>query len=238
MAIKAVTFDAGGTLLFPKPSVAETFVAAAAEFGYEIPPDEAESHISACWTLYFNEYHRDGDFWCTHEGCKRIWIMQYDLLCDLCGVVDHKADVSESVYRAFLRGHHWGMFEDVVPALEELHARGLKLAVISNWDADLLNILDDLGLSRFFDVRVASGQAGLRKPHRAIFDYTLGKLGLEASEVLHVGDMDDADGFGPLEAGLFPLIIERHGKAHGEGLSVIDDLRKIAGHIDALDVAE
>lgn len=238
MTIKAVTFDAGGTLLFPSPSVAETFAEEARAFGYCFDDNEVERHIPACWELYFREYERDGDFWCTHEGCKGIWYLQYALLCDLLGVEEHKAEVVDAVYQAFLRGHHWAVFADAVPALEALRARGLRLAVISNWDADLMNILDDLRLSRFFEVRVPSGAVGLRKPHRAIFDYTLRKLGLEASEVLHVGDMDDADGFGPLDAGFHPLIIERHGRAHDGKLPVIDDLRQIVGHIDSLDAVE
>ncbi len=231
MAIKAVTFDVGSTLIFPQPSVAETFVAAAANYGYDIPLEEAESHIDACWALYFAEYERDGDFWCHHEGCKRIWVMQYELLCDLCGVTTHKDDVVEDVYRAFLRGHHWGIYPDVLPALEALQTRGVHMAVISNWDADLLNILDDLELSRFFDVRLPSGLVGLRKPDPAFFRHALAELGLEPGEVLHVGDMDDADGEGPLNCGMRPLIIDRHGRDHAEGLPVINDLRRIGEYL-------
>ena len=231
MAIKAVTFDVGGTLLFPQPSVARTFVDAAAEWGYRIPVEEAEAHIPACWALYFDEYERDGDFWCTHEGCKRIWVLQYRLLCDLCGVRAHKDEIVEAVYAAFLRGHHWGVFPDVVPALEAIASVGVRMAVVSNWDADLLNILDDLRLSRYFDVRLPSGLVGLRKPNPAFFAHALACLGCGADEVLHVGDMDDADGDGPLALGIRSLIIEREGRAHDPRFAVIDDLRQVVEHL-------
>ena len=208
--IKAITFDVGSTLLFPHPSVAETFVTAASRYGNDITLETAESHVDDCWKLYFAEYQRDGDFWCTHEGCKHIWEIQYALLCDLCGLTSHKAEIVNDVYEAFLRGHHWEMYADVVPTLEVLRERGIRMAVISNWDTDLLNILDDLELSPYFEVILPSALVGLRKPNPAFFEEALGRLDLTPAEVLHVGDMDDADGDGPVAAGMRAVIIDRH----------------------------
>ena len=231
MAIRAVTFDVGSTLLYPSPSVAETFVSSAREYGYDIPVEEAESHIDACWALYYEEYRRDGDFWCHHEGCKHIWYIQYALLCERCGVVAHKDDVVDATYRAFLRGHHWGIYEDVVETLRALQDRGVTLGVISNWDTDLLNILADLGLSRYFADIIPSALVGLRKPNPALFELALERLGVSPGECLHVGDADDADGEGPLAAGMHSLIIDRHAGVHAPGLTVIHDLSHVLDYV-------
>ena len=47
----------------------------------------------------------------------------------------------EALYARFARAGAWRVFDDVPPTLEALASRGLKLAVISNWDERLRPLL-------------------------------------------------------------------------------------------------
>lgn len=68
-------------------------------------------------------------------------------------------------------------------AIDRLRARGLVLAVVSNWDISLHERLDHLGIPV-----VTSAEAGVRKPDPAVFRLALERLDVPASRTLHVGD--------------------------------------------------
>ena len=71
----------------------------------------------------------------------------------------------------------WVVYGDVLPALEELAARGLALAVISNWDSHLPRLLDALRLSPFFRVISVSAIEATGKPAPEIFRRTCAAAG-------------------------------------------------------------
>jgi putative hydrolase of the HAD superfamily len=75
--------------------------------------------------------------------------------------------------------------------LEALRERGLKLGIVSNaFDPPaLLNAdFDRLGITARIDVAVFASEAGVRKPHPAIFERALEALGVQAERTLFVGD--------------------------------------------------
>jgi 2-haloacid dehalogenase len=78
--------------------------------------------------------------------------------------------------------------------LTALKGRGYAIALLSNGDEAMLRA----GLARFgvaFDHVFASDQAGVYKPHPALYALPLARLGLAASDVLHVaGSGNDAAG--------------------------------------------
>jgi HAD superfamily hydrolase (TIGR01509 family) len=96
------------------------------------------------------------------------------------------------------------VFEPVPGApetLERLRARGLRLAVVANWDCALPEHLARLGLERLVDTVVTSARAGVPKPDPAIFELALRELGARADRALHVGD-EPCDEEGARAAGL------------------------------------
>lgn len=95
-------------------------------------------------------------------------------------------------------------FEAMPGALETvagLRARGLELAVVSNWDIGLAEHLERIGASRHFSTIVTSAEAGAAKPDPAVFGLALGRLGVEPARALHVGD-EPEDEKGARAAGL------------------------------------
>ena len=100
-------------------------------------------------------------------------------------------------------------FDDAKPVLATLRARGLALAICSNWDWDLLEAIDNAGLTGTVDVVVSSAWVGARKPHPRIYADTLERLGLDAADALFVGDTWTCDVEGPRRAGMQPVYIRR-----------------------------
>jgi putative hydrolase of the HAD superfamily len=100
-------------------------------------------------------------------------------------------------------------YDDVVPVLEELRARGTTLAICSNWDWDLHEAVAAAGLDGHFDVTVSSAWVGARKPHPRIYMHTLDQLQLGADEVLFVGDTWSCDVDGPRAAGMTSVYVRR-----------------------------
>jgi putative hydrolase of the HAD superfamily len=75
--------------------------------------------------------------------------------------------------------------------LEALRGRGLKLGIVSNaFDPPelLRRDLDRLGITERVDAAVFASEAGVRKPHPAIFQRALDELGVAAGSTLFVGD--------------------------------------------------
>jgi putative hydrolase of the HAD superfamily len=96
------------------------------------------------------------------------------------------------------------VFEPVPGAeetLRELRQRGLRLAVVANWDCALPEHLERLGLDQLVDTVVTSARAGVAKPDPAIFELALAELGVTAGRALHVGD-EQVDEEGAKAAGL------------------------------------
>ena len=85
--------------------------------------------------------------------------------------------------------------------LETLSLRGIRLAVVANWDCALPEHLASAGLDGWFDSVVTSARAGAAKPDPAVFALALSELGVEPIRALHVGD-EPIDEQGALGAGL------------------------------------
>jgi HAD superfamily hydrolase (TIGR01509 family) len=89
--------------------------------------------------------------------------------------------------------------------LDSLRGRGLLTGLVSNaFDPGWLlhRDLADMGLAERLDAAVFSSEVGLRKPHPAVFEATLGKLGVEPGEALFVGDRRYEDMRGAKELGM------------------------------------
>jgi HAD superfamily hydrolase (TIGR01549 family) len=109
----------------------------------------------------------------------------------------------------------WIPYDDALPTLRALKARGLKLALISNVGVDVRGVLERSGMGDLFDAVILSFEVGAVKPHRPIFERALEALGVTAASALMVGDNahDDA---GAAHLGIRTLLLPRtHGVEHG-----------------------
>lgn len=117
--------------------------------------------------------------------------------------------------------------------LEELHGRGIRLALICNTGRTpgkmLRLVLDRLGLAPYLLVLSFSDEIGVRKPHPEIFYRTLSALGVSPLEAAHVGDDVTTDVAGALGAGMRAVHL-----CHGTGASQDSEGAETVPHLQAL----
>jgi len=129
----------------------------------------------------------------------------------LTGLEADSEGMAQEIYHSYTKADHWGAYEDVRPTLMALKREHYRLAVVSNWDPALRGILRGMGLAPFFDEIICSAEAGYRKPDPMIFKVAMERLDVDASHIVHVGDLPEADGEGASSAGILPVIIDRKG---------------------------
>lgn len=135
---------------------------------------------------------------------------------------------ADALTDALLASLHFLPFGDAAPVLAALRATGHRLAVVSNWDASLADVLERVGLASRVDAVVTSAQAGARKPSAAIFERALSLLGESPRASLHVGDSVEEDVEGARNAGIEPMLLRRDGRPGPSGVRAISSLRELS----------
>jgi putative hydrolase of the HAD superfamily len=110
----------------------------------------------------------------------------------------------EASYR-YWSEHHIRPHPRAHRLLEELRARGLRLAIVSNIATPLRLVAAEIeaeGLAGRVDTVVLSCDVGKRKPHPAIFERALDELDVEPTRALFVGDRLWEDVFGASQVGM------------------------------------
>lgn len=121
--------------------------------------------------------------------------------------------LSHALYEVMLET--WAPYEDAAPALRALRARGARLGLVSNVGVDVRPVLARGGLLELLDAVVLSYEVGAVKPHAAIFELALGRLGVPPERALMVGDSARDDG-GAALFGIRTLLLPRtSGRVHG-----------------------
>jgi len=87
--------------------------------------------------------------------------------------------------------------------LENIRRRGCKIALIANADSiDVRNILSACRLDSYFDATIISGELGIEKPDRRIFQAALDELRVKPGKALMVGNRLDTDIVGANSVGM------------------------------------
>lgn len=95
------------------------------------------------------------------------------------------------------------IFENSIPLLKELKARGYLTGVITNGPSVLQNHkMDTSGLRPYCDIVVVSGDVGVHKPDPRLFEIVAEKVGLTTEECVYVGDHPVNDIQGALASGM------------------------------------
>lgn len=229
--LKVVLFDAGETLIRLRGSVGEVYAAAALRYGVRTSVAELNERFRVVFAqappLCFPDA-RAGEILACEQGWWRRIVKQ--VFADE-PFADFEAFFAE-LFAYFARSANWEVFGDVEPTLQNLRSRGLRLGVVSNFDARLFAIFDGLNLTRYFDTIVVSGRAGAAKPDPRIFRIALERLRVTAAEALHVGDSEREDRQGALAAGLRALRIDR-GKPR-EAPEVIGSLADLVDRLSSI----
>jgi HAD superfamily hydrolase (TIGR01549 family) len=121
------------------------------------------------------------------------------------------------------------LFDDVIPTLNALQARGIKIGVCSNlaqpYGAVIGRLLANCDLEVFL-----SYELGTIKPEAQIYESILNRFNCDPEHCLFIGDTFEADYAGPIAVGMSALHLTRSGVSqHYQISSLVDVLAYLDG---------
>jgi len=207
--IKAVFFDLYHTLLGYDPPREKLQAQALKELGIDVHPEDLRWPIVTADEYIYREHSRVSLGQRSKEEQMAVWAQYERIMLSEAGIKadDRLIQGLLGKMRQFKLKHV--LFDDVLPALNELRKRGLILGLISNVDKDTTSLLDDLGLTEWLRVVVTSQEVGFTKPSPEIFREAVKRAGIQPHEAIYVGDQYQIDGVGANQAGMKGILIDR-----------------------------
>jgi putative hydrolase of the HAD superfamily len=194
--LRAVLFDAAGTLIDPSEPVGETYARVARRFGVELP----------AWRLsdaFGRVVRRAGPRLARHaatddiEEVERRWwrgiVRSTFLAADSTVRFGDFEGFFDALFACFAEPEAWVLRSGVSEALPALRAEGRLLGVVSNFDHRLPNILEGHAIAGFFDTVTIPASCRLEKPDPGIFEVALRHLGVAAERAVYVGHHPQLD---------------------------------------------
>src|SRR5438093_5322844 len=206
--LKAIFFDAVGTLFRLTKTVGDHYAYVGREVGLDINPQNLERAFHTAWKQMPLRAAIDGP---RENDDKGWWRELVNLVLDqvapsLSG--PDRDNFFEVAYEHFAEAGVWELYPEVFDVLEKLEPC-FQLAVISNFDGRLRFILEHLGISKFFAHVFVSSEIGADKPDPEIFRRALKIIRLEPVQVLRGGDDADRDWKAAAAAGLAIFKLDR-----------------------------
>jgi putative hydrolase of the HAD superfamily len=227
MAIKAIFFDAAGTLIKPIRPVGQSYALVAAKYGMNLSSEQISERFRVCFEssppLAFGPVSSE-----PIEQLERNWWKQLvRCVFEPLGRFERFDDFFAELFSYFAQAEAWELYSDVLETLSALENRDLVVDVISNFDSRLIGILQGLGIAHRFEEVFISSRVGYAKPARQIFDEALARHGLAPHEAMHVGDSIESDLCGAVNAGLTGVLIDRSSETPWNGSGRVKTLREI-----------
>jgi putative hydrolase of the HAD superfamily len=206
--IRAILFDAAGTLFFLKKTVGEHYGYVGRVVGLDLNAPELDRAFHTAWQEMPRRPAIEGPRQNDDKGWWRELIGRvFDQVAPSLSELD-RDNFFEVAYEHFAEPGVWQLYPEVPEVLERLQPR-FQLAVISNFDGRLRFILQHLGISKHFAHVFISSELGADKPDPEIFRRTVKVMNLNPDEVLHVGDDPQRDWKAATAAGLDVFQLKR-----------------------------
>ena len=204
----AVFFDAGETLVHPHPTFADLFAQTLRTQGYDVSAETVRERGHVVFERFRSAAHAN-ELWTTSlERSRRFWHDVYAVFVRELGIADADG-LLDVLYATFTDLANYRVFEDVPPVLDRLRDAGFVLGVVSNFEEWLERLLEQLGVRSYFSVTVVSGIEGIEKPDPRIFALAMERVGVRPELSVYVGDNPEFDVQPALEAGMFPVLLDR-----------------------------
>jgi putative hydrolase of the HAD superfamily len=197
--VRAVAFDAVGTLVEPWPPVGEAYAVAGCRHGITLDADTARSRFRAAWRrqeladaaatpAFATSRHRERERWRA-------------IVTDVFGETPATAAIFADLWEHFGRPEAWRTLPDGADLVRAAADAGCVVALASNFDERLLAIAPHLEVLSQADHVFASSELGWRKPAPEFFRRVEQLLGCEPHELVLVGDDPALDVAAALAAG-------------------------------------
>jgi len=216
LALRALFFDAGNTLLFPDT---ERTLAALIALGIRPTDDQLRTAEKAV-----REY-RDHHTASTNPN-HSYWNVYFDQLFSTLGLAADPV-LQQQLIASSHRSANWRrILPDTHGILTGLKQK-YRLAVISNSDGGIQEAISAAGIAGCFECIIDSAHVGVEKPDPAIFRAALDALQVQPSESVYIGDVYAIDVLGARSVGMRAILIDPFGVCHHEDCPRIATLSQL-----------
>ncbi len=223
MALEAIFFDAGGTLIFPDR---ELTLAPLKSRGIAFTQEQlhaaertARQYRDACSLNKTSNTHTD----------EQYWVIYYQTLI---GELSSDAQLLSELVAAARKSGNWTFVPPDVPGCLEELKRHYRLAVISNSDGRISEVFDRLDLSQYFEAIFDSGKVGHQKPSPIIFQTALRDLNVPAERSVYIGDVYSIDYSGAEGAGMNAILIDPYRTYANNGVPRVESICELRAFIE------
>ncbi len=224
--IKFIFFDVGNTLLFPNREVID---APLTDTGHTVTSE----HLRDLECRIKNQF----DKMLTSNGSTdhSFWWMFYSQLLLEIGINDDA--LRDRLVANIRNSANWNI---ILPGtgerLKEISDQ-FPIAVISNADGRIEEVLKRCGIAQYFRTITDSGLVGVEKPHPGIFRQALRSMNASPQESLYVGDIYSVDYLGAAGAGMQAVLMDVPGAYCELGVPGVRSLQELQEMLCQVDTA-
>ena len=218
--VKVIFFDVGNTLLFPNR---ERIHAPLAERGFV--PDGEHLRDLECRTKNRFDGMMTGTITKNGNTDHGFWWMFYTQLLSEIGLEDDA--IRDQLVAGIRNSANW---DTIRPGTaNQLHEIGerYRVAVISNADGKIEDVLHRCGIAHCFRSITDSGLVGYEKPHPEIFRKAMLSMNTAPEESLYVGDVYSVDYLGATGAGMQAMLMDVAGAYRDKGVPRVESLEEL-----------
>jgi HAD superfamily hydrolase (TIGR01549 family) len=208
-----IFFDVGNTLLFPNRAKIMSPIASERH-----PKLEQWQALERKTKLEFDRGMQHGridhGFW---------WTFHTYLLEQLGERVCHRDELVANTRNSA----NW---DQILPGTRETLQRiggKSRIAVISNSDGAIDRVLSRCGIAECFESITDSGNVGVEKPRREIFEIALRAMNASAEESLYVGDVYSVDYAGACNVGMEAVLFDVAGAYRERDVPHVESLEQL-----------
>jgi putative hydrolase of the HAD superfamily len=207
--IRAVAFDAVGTLIYPQPPAPAVYFEIGRRFGSRLSLQVIGDRFRA---VFQQEEEMDRRHQYRTSEAREVERWQSIVSNVLTDVTDQEACFCQ-LFEHFAQPNSWSCNPDSRTVVDSLRGQRLPLAVASNYDRRLHSVMEGISSLRGLNL-VISSEVGWRKPSLPFFAVLCKTLGMQPSQVLYVGDDPANDYAGAIAAGLQAALFDPKNRSH------------------------
>ena len=186
-AVEALLLDAVGTLIHLREPPARVYVRVARSHGIDVDPQHVNRALSARLARHAPPSPKGVPL---HEIPSREREGWRAVVREVLGDLAADGPCFDSLFELYGAAQTWEVAPLVSAALDHTRARGIRLALVSNMDARIITLLEELGLTPKLDAIVIPSNCGWVKPDPGIFQVAVERLGVPLQAGLYIGDHD------------------------------------------------
>nr|XP_028561531.1 LOW QUALITY PROTEIN: haloacid dehalogenase-like hydrolase domain-containing protein 3 [Podarcis muralis] len=206
LKLRLLTWDVKDTLLRLRVPVGESYSAEARACGVQVQAEALTQSFRQAYraqSLHFPNYGSDRGL-----SSKQWWMDVVMETFRLSGIHGKEVvrPIAEKLYRDYSSARNWELLPGARDTLKQCQRMGVPMAVISNFDQRLQEVLTRCGLRQHFDFVLTSEEVGFAKPDKRIFLEALRIAGVSPQLAAHVGDDYVNDYKAAREAGMHSFL--------------------------------